>query len=279
MADHQSLVDTAFTAGLMSFLSAQPLYELCREQIHDVCYLIEQCCLRVRDDSNDFDPSSLCIKTTMHEETIFQYASTDTRARLAHWVRQYSKCETVSDRDAHAAYIMACAVKALGALNDWMRTTDQKAWSHLSEPPTDWPRELYCQFVEIQANPDERIEALDQYVLHLEPIISLPCLIDDELTPVADRASKNAIRKIGGIISGMERSKDTSARDAAIVKQGMHYLAKGMPERNIPTAVHAWMEREVARPLKQRPEWIPLEIQKALTRKSVEAILKRNFVL
>jgi hypothetical protein len=215
----------------------------------------------------------------MHEETIFQYASTDTRARLAHWVRQYSECGTTSDRDAHAAYIMACAVKALGELNDWMRTTDQKAWSHLSEPPTDWPWELYCQFVEMQANPDERIEALDQYVLHLEPIISLPCLIDDELTPIADRAIKNAIRKKGGIISGMERSKDTSARDAAIVKQGMHYLAKGMPERNIPTAVHAWLEREVARPLKQRPEWIPLETQKALTRKSVEAILKRNFVL
>lgn len=279
MADHQSLVDSAFTSGLMSFLSAQPLYELCREQIHDVCYLIEQCCLRVRDDSNDFDPSSLCIKTTMHEEAIFQYASTDTRARLAHWVRQYGECGTASDRDAHAAYIMACAVKALGELNDWMRTTDQKAWSHLSEPPTDWPRELYCQFVEIQANPDERIEALDQYVLHLEPIISLPCLIDDELTPVADRASKNATRKKGGIISGMERSKDTSARDAAIVKQGMHYLAKGMPERNIPTAVHAWLEREVARPLKQRPEWIALETEKALTRKSLEAILKRNFVL
>lgn len=131
----------------------------------------------------------------------------------------------------------------------------------------------------MQANPDERIEALDQYVLHLKPIISLPCLIDDELTPVADRAIKNAIRKIGGIISGMERSKDTSARDAAILKQGMHYLATGMSKRNIPTAVHAWLEREVARPLKQRPEWIVLETEKALTRKSVEAILKRNFVL
>ena len=279
MADHQSLVDSAFTAGLMSFLSAQPLYELCREQIHDVCYLIEQCCLRVRDDSNDFDPSSLCIKTTMHEETIFQYASTDTRARLAHWVRQYSKCETVSDRDAHAAYIMACAVKALGELNDWMRTTDQKAWSHLLAPPTDWPWELYCQFVEMQANPDERIDALDQYVLHLDPIISLPCLIDDELTPVADRAIKNATRKKGGIISGMERRKDISVRDAAIVVQAKLLQAKGMENKNIPSAVHAWLVREVAKPSKQRPQWIALETEKALTRKSVEAILERNFVL
>jgi hypothetical protein len=279
MADHQSLVDSAFTSGLMSLLSAQPLYELCREQIHDVCYLIEQCCLRVRDDSNDFDPSSLCIKTTMHEETIFQYASTDTRARLAHWVRQYGQCETASDRDAHAAYIMACAVKALGALNDWMRTTDQKAWSHLSEPPTDWPWEFFCQFVEMQANPDERIEALDQYVLHLDPIISLPCLIDDELTPVADRAIKNATRKKGGIISGMERRKDISVRDAAIVVQAKHLKAKGMENQNIPSAVHAWLVREVAKPSKQRPEWIALETEKALTRKSVEAILKRNFVL
>lgn len=279
MADHQSLVDSAFTSGLMSFLSAQPLYELCREQIHDVCYLIEQCCLRVRDDSNDFDPSGLCIKTTMYEETIFQYASTDTKARLAHWVRQYSECETASDRDVHAAYIMACAVKALGALNDWMRTTDQKAWSHLSEPPTDWPRVLYYQFVEMQANPDERIEALDQYVLHLDPIISLPCLIDDELTPVADRAIKNATRKKGGIISGMERRKDISVRDAAIVVQAKLLQAKGMENQNIPSAVHAWLVREVAKPSKQRPQWIALETEKALTRKSVEAILKRNFVL
>lgn len=140
MADHQYLLNSAFTTELMSLLSAQPLYELCREQIHDVCNLIGQCCLRVGDDRNDFALSSLCIKTAMHEEAIFQYASTDTRARLAHWVRQYSECETASDLDAHAAYIMACAVKALGALNDWMRTTGQNAWSHLSEAPTDWPR-------------------------------------------------------------------------------------------------------------------------------------------
>lgn len=279
MADDQSLVDSALTSGLMSFLSAQPLYELCREQIHDACYLIEQCCLRVRDDSNDFDPSSLCIKTTMHEETIFQYASTDTRARLAHWVRQYSECETASDRDAHAAYIMACAVKSLGELSDWMRTTEQKVWSHFSEPSTDWPRELYYQFVEMQANPDERIEALDQYALHLDPIISLPCLIDDELTPFADRAIKNATRKKGGIISGMERRKDISARDAAIVMQAKLLQAKGMENQNIPSAVHAWLVREVAKPSKQRPEWIALETEKALTRKSVEAILKRNLVL
>jgi hypothetical protein len=133
--------------------------------------------------------------------------------------------------------------------------------------------------VEIQANPDERIEALDQYVLYLEPITSLPCLIDDELTPIADRAIKNATRKKGGIISGMERRKDISVRDAAIVVQAKRLQAKGMENQNIPSAVHAWLVREVAKTSKQRPEWIALETEKALTRKSIEAILKRNFVL
>jgi hypothetical protein len=279
MIDHQITPRSALTAGLIAHLSAQPLYELCREQLADVCYLIDQCCLRIQTGENDSDLSSMCIKTTMHEETIFQYASTDHRTRLAHWVRQYSNCYSATDREAHAAYIMACAVKALGVLNDWMHTADKAAWMHITAIPTDWPWDLYCQFVESQVDTNQRTQALDEYVFQLEPITTLPCLIDDELTPVADRAMRKAIRSKGGIISGMERSKDISARDAAVVKQGEHYLSKGMPERNVKTAVHAWLKREVAKPLNQRPEWVTLELEKALTRKSVETILKRNFVL
>ncbi|POA49439.1 hypothetical protein C1893_07035 [Pseudomonas sp. MPR-ANC1] len=128
-------------------------------------------------------------------------------------------------------------------------------------------------------DPRERIEALEQYVLHLEPITSLPCLIDDELTPIADRAIKNAIRKKGGVVSGIGRAQDMTTRDAAITKQALHYLASGMSHRDITSKVHSWLEQEVAKPLAQRPEWIALETEKALSRKSVEAILKRNFVV
>ncbi|PQP01465.1 hypothetical protein C5612_20445 [Pseudomonas frederiksbergensis] len=131
----------------------------------------------------------------------------------------------------------------------------------------------------MQVDPNERIQALDQYVLYLEPITSLPCLISDELAPIANRAIKNAIRIKGGVISGMERNYEISARDIAIIRQGRHYLASGMSRRNVATAVHAWLEREVAKPPKQRAEWITLETENALTRKSVEGILKRNFVL
>lgn len=279
MIDNHPILHSALTAGLIQYLSGQPLYEFCNEQLADMCELINQCCVRIRTGDINGDLSSMCIQTTMHEEAIFQYASTDNRARLAHWVRQYSKCHSASERETHAAYIMACAVKALGALADWMRDTDKAAWSHVAEPPTDWPWDLYCQFVEMQVDPNERIQALDQYVLYLEPITSLPCLINDELLPIADSAIKNAIRCKGGIISGMERNKDIVARDAAIIHQGRHYLANGMPERNIATAVHAWLKREVAKPPKQRLGWITLETEKALSRKSVDTILKRNFVL
>ncbi|MEB2515703.1 hypothetical protein SOP85_09665 [Pseudomonas sp. YuFO20] len=279
MIDQNPILHSALTGGLIHYLSGQPLYEYCNEQLADVCKLIDQCCVRIQTADLNGDLSSMCIQTTIHEEAIFQYASTDNRARLAHWVRQYSKCHSASDREAHAAYVMACAVKALGALADWMRATDQEAWSHIADPPTDWPWDLYRQFVEMQVDLNERIHALDEYVLYLEPITSLPCLISDELTPIADRAIKNAIHSKGGIISGMERNQNISARDTAIIEQGRHYLASGMPTRNIATAVHAWLEREVAKPPKQRAEWIPLETEKALTRKSVEGILKRSFVL
>ncbi|MGX1088450.1 hypothetical protein [Pseudomonas sp. AP3_22 TE3818] len=279
MIDHHPILHSALTSGLIQYLSGQPLYEFCNEQLADVCELINQCCARIQTGDINGDLSSMCIQTTMHEEAIFQYASTDNRAHLAHWVRQYSKCYSASEREAHAAYIMACAVKALGALADWMRDTDQEAWSHVDEPPIDLPWDLYCQFVEMQVDRNERIQALDQYVLYLEPIISLPCLNSDELLPIADRAMKNAIRTKGGIISGMERNQDISARDTAIIRQGRHYLASGMPRRNVATAVQAWLEREVAKPPNQRAEWITLETEKALTRKSVESILKRNFVL
>lgn len=279
MTDHRPILHLALSRGLLSYLSAQPLYDLCREQVADACRLIDQCCLRIHGDDINKDLASMCIQTTIHEETIFQYSSTDTKARLAHWVRMYSNCYTTSERDAHSAYIMACAVKALEAIASWMHTADQEAWSHVSELPTDWPKDLYCQFVEMQVDPNTRIEALDQYALYLEPITSLPCLTADELRPIAHRAIKNATRKIGGIISGMERNEEISVRDAAIVKQGRHYRAAGMSKRNVATKVHAWLQREVAKPPKQRPDWIALETEKTLTRKSVETILKRNLVL
>lgn len=285
MTDHQVILHSALGRGLLKSLSAQPLYHLCRGQVADACHLIDQCWLRIhRDDVNKDlagmkDLGSMCIQTMIHEESIFQYASTDTTARLAHWVRMYSGYYSVSERDAHAGYIMACAVKALGTLASWMQTTDQEAWSHVPEPPTDWPRDLYCQFVEVQVDPDKHIEVLDLYTLYLEPITSLPCLINDELRSIAVRVIDSVARKKGGIISGMERNDEISARDAAIVKQGHHYRSAGMPKRNVATKVHAWLHSEVAKPPKQRPEWIALETEKALSRKRVETILKRYFVL
>lgn len=279
MTDHRPILHLALSRGLLSYLSAQPLYDLCREQVADACRLIDQCCLRIHGDDVNKDLASMCIQTTIHEETIFQYASTDTRARLAHWVRMYSNCYSASERDAHSAYIMACAVKALETLANWMQTADQKAWSHVKEVPADLPWHLYSELVEMQVDPDERIQTLDDYAFYLEPITSLPCLADDELRPIADRAIKNAIRKKGGIISGMDRNEEISVRDAAIVKQGRHYRAAGMSRRNVATKVHAWLQREVDKPPKQRPEWLALETEKALSRKCVEAILKRNLVL
>lgn len=285
MTDHQVILHSALGSGVLKSLSAQPLYDLCSGQVADACHLIDQCWLRIhRDDINkDLDGmkdlGSMCIQTMIHEESIFQYASTDTTTRLAHWVRMYSGYYSVSERDAHAGYIMACAVKALGTLASWMQTADQEAWSHVSEPPTDWPRDLYCQFTEMQVDPDERIQTLDDYALYLKPITSLPCLADDELRPIAERAIKNSIRKKGGLISGMDRKEEISVRDIAIVKQGRHYRAAGMSKRYVATKVHAWLQGEVAKPPKQRPEWITLETEKVLTRKRVEAILKRYFVL
>ncbi|PNG43809.1 hypothetical protein A1354_20385 [Pseudomonas asplenii] len=279
MTNNQSIAQSALTSGLRGYLSDQSLYALCREQLTDACYLIDQCCLRIQAGGADSDFSSLCIKTTVHEESIFQYASTDHKDRLAHWVRQYSNCNTASEQEAHTAYIMACAVKALGILGDWMREADQKVWVYVSKLSTDWRWDFYCDFVETQVDLEERIDALDQYALHLEPIISLQCLINDELRPIADRAIKNAIRTKGGIISGIERAQETRARDAAITNQGRHYSASGMSYRDITSKVHSWLEQEVAKPPAQRPRWIALETEKTLSRKSVEAILKRNFVV
>lgn len=279
MTDPHPILHLALSQDLFSYLSAKPLYDLCREQVADACRLIDQCCLRIHGDDINKDLASMCIQTTIHEETIFQYASTDTKVRLAHWVRMYSNCHSASERDAHSAYIMACAVKALETLVNWMQAADQEAWPYVTEPPADLPWNLYCELVEMQVDPDERIQTLDDYAFYLGPITSLPCLADDELRPIADRAIKNAIRKKGGIISGMDRKDEISARDAAIIEQGRHYRTAGMSKRNVATKVHAWLQREVAKPPKQRPKWLALETEKALSRKSVEGILKRNLVL
>jgi hypothetical protein len=266
------------SASLIEFLSAQPLYALCREQIINACHLIDQCCLRIQTDDLDSDLNTLCIQTTKHEEEIFQYASTDASPRLAEWVRHCTDCDSATDDQAHAAYIMACAVKALESLSDWMRATEQDALPKGWKTP-DWPWEFYCEYVETQVNPDDRIDALDLYALYLEPIASLPSLQDDELTPFAVATIKNAIRRKGGVFSGKDRNTEMSERDTAIINQARSFLKKGMPRRNVTTAVHRWLEREVAKPAKLRPDWISVETSKALTRKRVEDILKQHKVL
>ncbi len=242
------------------------------------CHLIDQCSVRVQTDDINSDLNTLCIQTTRHEEAIFQYASTASSARLADWVRQYGACPSATDDQAHAAYIMACAVKALEVLSDWMRVAEQDAWSHTTEIP-DWPWDLYCEFVEMQVTSDERIEALEQYVMHLEPIVSLPSLQDDELLPFAVKTIKNAVRRKGGVLSGMDRNEEISDRDAAIVNHARGLLRKGISHRNVTTATHCWLEREITKPIKQRLEWIPLETEQALTRRQVNSILKRYWVL
>jgi hypothetical protein len=274
----ESCEHSKLSAGLIEFLAAQPLYALCREQIMDACHLIDQCCLRIQTDHINSDLNALCIQTIRHEEVIFQYVSTDVSARLADWVRQYGACPSATDDQAHAAYIMACAVKALEALSDWMRIAEQDAWSRTTEKQ-DWPWDLYCEFVEMQVKPDERIEALEQYVMYLEPVASLPSLQEDELVPFAVKTINNTVRRKGGVLSGKDRNEEISDRDTAIVNQARSLLNKGMSRRSVTTAVHCWLEREIAKPPKQRPEWIPLEAEKALTRKQVNSILKRYWVV
>ncbi|WKV83282.1 hypothetical protein LJJ44_18665 [Pseudomonas sp. B24_DOA] len=77
MIDTHPILHSALTVGLIQYLSEQPLYEFCNEQITDVCELINQCCIRIQTGDISSDLSSMCIQTTMHEEAIFQYASTD----------------------------------------------------------------------------------------------------------------------------------------------------------------------------------------------------------
>jgi len=82
MIETHPILHTALTAGLLQYLSGQPLYELCNEQITDLCELINQCCVRIQNGDISSDMSSMCIQTTMHEEAIFQYASTDKKIAL-----------------------------------------------------------------------------------------------------------------------------------------------------------------------------------------------------
>ncbi|WP_433786730.1 hypothetical protein [Pseudomonas frederiksbergensis] len=265
------------TTGLIEYLSAQPLYPLCREQILHACQLIDQCCLRIHLDGIDGALNSMCIKVTQHEETISENAMSAPPEYLARSVRQYGQCDFATDDQAYAAYIMACAVKALEVLNYWMCDVEQSALPK-GIPLPDWPWDFYCEYVERQVNEDDRIDALDLYVVHLEPITVLPALRHDELRPLAISAIREATRRKGGLYSRKDRVKEMSERDSALVKKARALMRNGTSRRDVTTAVHRWLEQQVAKPPKQRPKWIALEIDKALSRKRVEAILKQHNV-
>lgn len=264
--------------GLIEHLSAQPLYLLCCDEILHACQLIDQCCIRIQTDDINSELNTLCVKVSQLEEAISQYAMTGPSQHLADLVRQYSGCHFATDDQAHAAYIMACAVKALEVMSDWMLETEQNALPKGMKVP-ECPWDFYREFVERQVNETERIEALNMYVIYLEPITTLPALKGDESRPLALYAIREATRRKGGLHSGQDRNKEMSTRDAALVKKARTLLHNGMPRRSVTTAVHRWFEQQVAKPSKERPKWVALETDKALTRKRVEAILKEHKVL
>lgn len=266
------------TARLIEYLSTQPLYALCDEQIRDACHLLDQCAFRIQANGVAGYLNSLCIEAVRYEESIFRCATTPPRSLLADGIRNVTRCQSASDEEAYAAYAMACAVKAIESLSDWMQASEQQAvsmnWRILTLP---W--EEFCQAVASEINPDERIDALENYVAHLEVVTSLLSLYDDDITDLASAAIKTATRQKGGVFSGIDRKDEMNERDAAIVNQARSLLKNGMSRRAVTTAVHRWLEREVTKLEDERPDWIPLETTKALTRKRVEAILKQHKVL
>jgi hypothetical protein len=266
------------TAGLIEYLSSQPLYSLCREQILHACQLIDRCGLRLHLAGIDDAINFLCIKVTQHEETISETAMSAPPGYLARSVRQYGQCDRLTDDQAYAAYIMACAVKALEVLSDWMRDVEQSALPKgIPIPELQW--DVYCAHVERQVNEDDRIDALDLYVIHLEPITVLPALRSDELRPLAVSAIREATRRKGGLISGKDRVNEMSERDSALIEKARALMLDGTSRRNVTTEVHRWLTQQIAKPHEQRPAWITFETDKALSRKRVEAILKQHNVL
>ena len=104
-------------------------------------------------------------------------------------------------------------------------------------------------------------------------------MYDNDITELASAAMKSATKRKGGILSGTDRNEDISVRDAAIVQYARELRDKGLPRRNVTTMVHRWLENQVALPSLQRPEWLPPEVEKALTRRQVDAILDRYEVV
>lgn len=265
------------TGDLIEYLSAQPLYSLCREQIVHACQLIDRCRLRLHQPGLGDALNSVCIKVTQYEEIISENAMSAPPEFLANAIRQHGRCDFVTDDQAYAVYIMACAVKALEVLNDWMCDVEQTALPK-GIPMPDWSWDFYCEYVERQVNEDDRIDALDLYVIHLEPITILPALRRDDLRHLALSAIREATQRKGGLLSGKDRVNEISERDSALVEKARVLMFEGTSRRHVTTEVHRWLQQQVAMPRKQRPAWMALETDKALSRKRVEAIIKQHKV-
>lgn len=270
--------DVQPTAKLIEYLSILPLYTFCGEQIQDACRILDECTYRLVASGATDDLKLLCIEAIRNEESIFQFASTPPISRLADGIRNSTRCESASDEEAYAAYAIACAIRAIESLNDWMQATAEDAVS------TNWkilelPWEDFETAVATEVSPYERIEALDSYVAHLEVITSLLSVYDNDITELASAAMKSATKRKGGILSGMDRKDEISVRDGAILHQARHLLDQGLHRRNLTTKVHRWLENQVSLPSQQRPDWLPPEVEKALTRRQVDAILNRHGVV
>jgi len=261
-------------ASLMSYFHALPLFELCDELVRDACGLVKQAFLLMQADPVA-DVQTLCANTLRYEDSIFQYASTDSRCSIAKWVLHYSPEVDATDSQATYAYILAVSIRALGVIREWIHETVEKA---ISLKPTilSAPWEAFCSEVELHARPDDRIRALEDFVLCLEPITMMSTVEDADTVPMARSAIRSALRKKGGLLSGEDRREELTARDQALIAHALGLINRGLARRNVPTRVHDWLVRQVSLPAHSRPKWLPVDVDKALTRRQIASILRKH---
>lgn len=266
------------TKRLIEHLSTYPLYRDCREPIWDACRIVDLCCPRLPTPESDSTLKDVCVNAVRYEEAIFQYASTDPPARTALWIRHFTECRSATDEQAFFTYALGCSIKALGELTHWMCSSIEDAiaadWQILE---LSW--EDFCRGVESSVTTLSRIQALELYAHRLDSINHLPALKNSEFAPVALEAIKAANRIKGGVLSGEDRNDENAQRDAALVARGEALKTAGMPERSVSSAVHRWLQAQIEIPPQQRPAWLTPETDKAITRKSVESVLRREGVV
>lgn len=216
-------------ATTLERLSVLPQYSRYADQVGATLALLDSCRAWLANDA----AAALCHAAYSCNDAIYQSVAFASPAILADEVKRAARCDTATDMQAIAAFVLGSCLHALHAIGDCLQGVEPDEIAALA---------LFRAYI------DAISECVTTAGVRLS---SEECEACNALGDIAADVSKQAAFKADGMWSGIERrGKDgTAPRDRALRLKALQLLAAGTELHNLNSKLRAWQLRETGKAL------------------------------